>query len=63
MAWLAALLFVSMAAYVLVKRRDVARGESLVFGGKMPIGCVVTQGVALLGIAIAFALLALSGSL
>ena len=42
---LAVLVFSVVGIVLIVRRTQVARGESLVFGGKMPVGCVVFQGI------------------
>ncbi len=54
MAWICAVLFTAIGIWLIVKRRDAARGEGMMLGATMPIGCVVLQGIAFLLLAVGF---------
>ena len=45
---LAAVLFAAIGVVMLLVRRKAAHGVSLVFGGRVPAGCVAAAGVAML---------------
>lgn len=51
-AWIAALVFAASGVALIVRRDAAARGQGLVFGGRMPAGCAVAEGVGLLVLAL-----------
>ncbi len=55
--WIVASLLALVAAALLVKRREVAHFQGLAFGGRIPIGCVVLEALALLAVGAAWLLL------
>jgi len=54
MPWIVAGLLTLAALALLAKRRDAALFQGLAFGGRIPIGCVVLEAVALLVVAAAW---------
>jgi hypothetical protein len=54
MVWILALMLVAVGIYFIVRRNEVARGESLAMGGTLPPGCAVLQGILLIATAVAF---------
>lgn len=54
MVWILALMLVAIGIYFIIKKKEVAHGESLVMGGTLPPGCAVLQGILLIAMAIAF---------
>lgn len=61
MTWFT-VVFVSLVALALiVRRRDVATFQALVLGGSIRPGCAIAQGIVLLLIALAIALMHLRG--
>lgn len=53
--WVAALVFAASGLALIVRRDAAAHGQGLLFGGKLPPGCAVAEGVALLALAVAVA--------
>ena len=54
MAWILAATLVAIGIYFILRRREVAHGESLVMGGTLPPGCAVIQGVLFVAMAVAW---------
>ncbi len=54
MIWIATVMFVSVALYLILKRKDVARYQSFFWGATTSAGCVVTQGIFFLLLAALF---------
>jgi hypothetical protein len=55
--WIVATLIVLAAGALFAKRRDAAHFQGLAFGGRIPIGCVVLEALALLAVGAAWLLL------
>ena len=52
MIWIAAALFVAVAAAMFLAREPLARGQALVVGGRIRPGCVIAEAVAVLLLAV-----------
>jgi len=61
MVWVAVALLVMVGVILILRRVEIARGQSIFFGGRMPVGCVVAQGILFLGLAAAFYMLYRAG--
>lgn len=57
MVWASAVLFALIGLGFIVRRRDLARAQSLVAGGRLGPGCAVAEGVLLLLMALAAVLM------
>lgn len=57
MRWIVATLLALAATALIVKRRDAAHFQGLAFGGRIPIGCVLLEALALLAVGAAWLLL------
>jgi hypothetical protein len=49
--WLAAALFIGIAAALFLARAPLARGQALVVGGRMGPGCVIAEAIGFLVLA------------
>jgi hypothetical protein len=54
MVWILAAMLVAIGLYFIIRKSEVARGESLVMGGTLPPGCAVVQGILLIAMGVAF---------
>ena len=54
MIWFAAALFAIVGIVMIVRRGEIARGQSMLWGGNTPAGCVIVQGLFFILIGIAF---------
>lgn len=52
MVWFGFFLFAAVGIAMILAREPLARGQSLVAGGRMPPGCVVAEGLAFLILAV-----------
>lgn len=52
MAWLAAALFAVIAAAIYAARVPLARGQALILGGRIGVGCVIAEAVGFLVLAL-----------
>jgi hypothetical protein len=50
-AWIGAALFVVMAIALYAAREPLARGQALVLGGRIGVGCVIGEAIAFLVLA------------
>ena len=50
--WIAAALFVVMAILLFAARENVARGQALLAGGRMGVGCVIAEAIGFVVLAI-----------
>ena len=57
MRWIVAVLLTVAAAALLARRREVAHFQGLAFGGRIPIGCVLLEALALLAVGAAWLVL------
>ena len=57
MRWIVALLLAIAAGALFVRRRDAAHFQGLAFGGRIPVGCVLLEALALLAVGAAWLLL------
>jgi hypothetical protein len=56
MIWSAVVVFALLGVIFILRRRDLARAQSLVAGGNLAPGCVVAEGIILLLMALAVAI-------
>jgi hypothetical protein len=54
MVWVAILFFTALGLFLIIRRREISRGQSMVLGGRIAPGCVVAQGILILLLAVAF---------
>jgi len=54
MRWIVAILLAFAAGALLARRRDAAHFQGLAFGGRIPIGCVLLEALALLAVGAAW---------
>ncbi len=52
MAWLAAALFAVIAVALYAARAPLARGQALVAGGRLGVGCVIAEAIGFLVLAV-----------
>lgn len=52
MVWLAAALFTAIAVAVYAAREPLARGQALIAGGRIGVGCVIAEAVGFLALAL-----------
>lgn len=52
MVWLTAALFTVLAIAVYIAREPLARGQALIAGGRIGVGCVIAEAVGLLLLAL-----------
>lgn len=52
MVWLAAALFTIVAAAVYAAREPLARGQALIAGGRIGVGCVIAEAIGFLVLAL-----------
>ena len=52
MAWLAAALFAVIATAIYAARVPLARGQALILGGRIGVGCVIAEAVGFLVLAL-----------
>ena len=52
MVWLAAALFTVIAVAVYAAREPLARGQALIAGGRIGVGCVIAEAIGFLVLAI-----------
>ena len=57
MRWIVATLLALAAGALIAKRRDAANFQGLAFGGRIPVGCVLLEALALLAVGAAWLLL------
>ena len=57
MVWLAAALFAVAGVFMIIRRNEIARGQSMMWGGTTVPGCVVVQGALVVLIGLAFVVL------
>ena len=57
MIWLAAALFTVIAVAVYAARAPLARGQALILGGRIGVGCVIAEAVGFLVLAVLVVLL------
>ncbi|MBV9495944.1 MAG: hypothetical protein JOZ54_16975 [Acidobacteria bacterium] len=55
--WLATAFFALVGLAVIAARRSIARAQSMIFGGTIPAGCVIAEGIVLIVIGTLFLLL------
>ena len=52
MVWLAAALFAVIAVAVYAAREPLARGQALIAGGRIGVGCVIAEAIGFLVLAV-----------
>ena len=57
MVWLAAALFAASAVALYAARAPLARGQALILGGRIGVGCVIAEAVGFLLLALLVVLL------
>ena len=57
MIWLAAGLFAAIAVAIYIARAPLARGQALILGGRIGVGCVIAEAVGFLVLAVLVVLL------
>ena len=57
MIWLAAALFAVIAVAIYIARAPLARGQALILGGRIGVGCVIAEAVGFLVLAVLVVLL------
>jgi hypothetical protein len=63
MAWLGVVLFTAIGIYLIIRRRESAKGQSLFVGSTVLPGCIVAEGVVFILLAVAFLVLHMYGIL